>query len=130
MNMDRFKFRVWVEGVLGYMQYSDVAVVDDGVLVSGELFSLPNDSVTLMQCTGLKDSEGKLVFEGDVLVWTNEGEIHNTIGGLNRKLVVVWDDDVASFCLRGHNDFDADLIKEMRVLGNIYSNPELLEGER
>lgn len=72
-----------------------------------------------LQFTGLHDKNGKEIWEGDIVTWGN-GNAVITYGGK------IWIDDgreeVAGFIAE-----DCLLNSECRVLGNIYSNPELLE---
>ena len=87
------------------------------------------DKVELMQSTGLKDKNGKEIFEGDII--TNGEEVvdvknHPTLG----FYTVV--NGVERFF--GSNisikDFEKD-VEEFssvtEIIGNIYENPELLE---
>ena len=76
------------------------------------------DYSRLMQCTGLQDKNGKLIYEGDIVKdlimsgifyivkWFNSGfYLESTISGSFLKF----------------ND------TQQEVIGNIYENPELLE---
>ena len=87
---------------------------------------VPEDQhyLKIMQYTGLKDKNGKEIYEGDIVNWF----LHT----LKRKYVSVieWDDDLASFCLKNKDWTEFDFIKvfsSLEVIGNIYENPELLE---
>jgi uncharacterized phage protein (TIGR01671 family) len=79
---------------------------------------------TLGQYTGLKDSKGNRIFEGDIL----EGaDFTAEDGGFG---VVSFED--GAFEVNGNNitgTFHENYWgKEFEVIGNIYDNPELLDG--
>ena len=97
----------------------------------GETNFISFDDIELMQSTGLKDKNGKEIFEGDII--TNGISIvdvksHPTLG----FYTVV--NGVESFF--GSNtsikDFENDVEEfssVIEIIGNIYENPELLEVE-
>lgn len=72
----------------------------------------------LMQSTGLADVNGKEIFEGDIVLIYDE------------KISKVFYSQ-GSFCvdiLNGGTPLHAFSSKQLEVIGNIYENPELLEG--
>lgn len=99
-------------------------------------------SETLGQYTGLKDKNGTMIFEGDIVI----GEKYPFIdeGKQNYVGIVEYYIDIAQFaytykCVnknkRGisdgiNNEFEANndlILEELEVIGNIFENPELLE---
>ena len=124
---DRFKFRFWhtpSEKMLdcyGFNEHYTFADTLDGI--GTEYNPCKTSDCVLMQCTGLRDKNGKLIYEGDIL-WILCTESH--IG------VVCWDNEKAYYRINGkgvaynvlqvlHSEF------AFEVIGNIYENPELLE---
>lgn len=106
---DRFKFRQWDKNtkMMGYYNCNENPL---------HTLMIPCGK-NIMQCTGLKDENGKLIFEGDVV---NQ---NNTIYSVN------WCD--GSFCfkdaLNGKNyTVEFVMSAKLEVIGNIYENKELL----
>ncbi len=147
---ERFLFRgkrkdngEWVYGGIFY-QKSDEVKEKAVYIIRGSL----NDvgcayeviPETIGQCTGLRDKNGKLIFEGDVVKLTD------TNNNIEWKAYVVFGNPYGEFnwgwnlmYIGEKTKVDTDILlwTEMEetgayceVIGNVYDNPELLEVER
>lgn len=150
------KFRAYDNGSLSRMYQPDEVMVGNGnIWIIDEDSSdgewLVNNDIDLMQSTGLKDKNGKEIFEGDILKFNDEwsdycyeGYVDGSIGGINYVEVRT---DTTSFvfgkteipessllCLVNdeHLSFK-ELIEsedfEFEIIGNIFENGELIEIE-
>ncbi len=107
--MREIKFRAW-DGT-GSIMFSDVHKRIDFC----EILHIP-DHFTVMQYTGLKDKNGKEIYEGDIQDYGN-----------GRIVVVEFKD--GCFGLRMPNgDFEKTWVRpdQFKVIGNVYENPELI----
>jgi len=94
----------------------------DGVLTWRLNNNLRSDDIELMQYTGLKDKNGKEIYEGDIIKFKD----------LNYD--VCWNEGMAGFRVRSQKGIayiTGDLFKAVdegcKVIGNIYENPDLLK---
>ena len=165
--MRSLKFRVWYENVKrgekkgdeivwstkSYYDYSPI--IDNGGLLEVEggwdIWGNSDENYVIEQYTGLKDKNGKEIYEGDIL------EFDKDFDDSAQRYVPYFDEKLAAFGFRiygyqyyisesGSEEFESEmsLISEMENyereeiifyteyisrVGNIHENPELLGGE-
>lgn len=132
------KFRAWHKtweemGKVKRIRFDDEGNVTT-VLFEGKILGANEkiDEIELMQSTGLFDRNGKEIFEGDII--TNGPDVmcmkrHNTLGFyVEEKGKVEFIADSAVL-----EDFEEDakeIADRLEIIGNIYENTELLEGDK
>ena len=126
---NRFKFRVWDKENFNYLEFEGFK--------KGEIefnFDIDTNSIwiefdhnkyILEQCTGLKDKNGKLIYEGDIInIWCKNFT-------KNQISEVKFCKERAAFTFDYFTDF-GNIVPctmdktEIEVIGNIYENKELL----
>lgn len=116
---DRFKFRVWDIGNDKFCFFN----LEQGLSDRIEQMTNYKGIGSVEQCTGLKDKNGKLIFESDLVKCVyNNSRIE--IG------TVVWQSGcgVCGFEINTKENLRLDFLGcEIEVIGNIHQNSELLE---
>lgn len=116
------KFRAW-DGEDMYIP--EIQENEQGENINDWFTSFRN--VTLMQYTGLKDKNGKEIYEGDVVEYLERG-MKNCVG-IGQ---VTWNKDgwnVEGF-YDGSQDEPGRAFSEnaqLEIIGNVWENPELIE---
>ena len=86
------------------------------------------DPSTICQRTGLKDKNGKLIWENDVVGFWDTYSTENGQAEMDCIGKVVWDDETISFQVTNRLSAESyEVLDECSVIGNIFDNPELLE---
>lgn len=129
---DRFKFRAWDINSKKYLEDFYIMATDGKIIYSS---AENEDEVIIEQCTGLKDKNGKLIFEGDIV------EVTNLTKTYSLKTPVIWEKDIGAFMVWGDKEklfgnYIGALLEEdengivpytVEVIGNIHDNVELLK---
>ncbi|APO61415.1 hypothetical protein AB623_12640 [Listeria monocytogenes] len=76
------------------------------------------DPETVGQYTGLKDKNGKKIFEGDV-GWDEHNECYGVVKFEEGKFLYVWENIAEDLW---------EVADDIEICGNIHENPELMEG--
>lgn len=88
----------------------------------------PLESCQLLQYTGLKDCNGKEIYEGDIVSYKTLGSFGESMD--NMQGIVVFKDAMFAVLYdkeKGYEDCLCNCMKPVEIIGNIHENPELLE---
>ena len=123
--MREIKFRAWNKPTMQMTYWPSLQIMlesSNGTFHDKRNFLAEfND---FMQFTGLKDSKGKEIYEGDICKYFQK----TPLGWIPHKGEMVFDN--RQFKIKAFVDdiwdFESDA-KDIEVIGNIYENPELLK---
>ena len=127
---DRLKFRVWHKKrkkMYEVLHLHTATWSNGGDWVTAKGFNIitrqdmhiqiePKDGI-IMQCTGLKDKKGQLIYEGDIVQFKISGNL--------TKAVVSYDNDYGEY-RKGNFASLGSYQNSTEVIGNIYENEDLL----
>ncbi|ERR1700744_115012 len=116
----------------GFCIFPDGNLTNIWTIRSGPSYISQSDKFIPMQSTGLKDKNGKEIFEADVLkirIAYEEGDEQVTYEVENAVMALIdlKEKDVICYTFHhmGNKTFSATI--DGVIIGNIYENPELLE---
>ena len=144
--IDRFKFRVWdnIHKRYIYCDFAGYCSVDYSGNGEKRIVFMPSgveqikngrpllyakeDEAKIEQCTGLKDKNGKLIYEGDIVLKSDV----NAIGySRTRVCKVHWHNDWLSWAITTQYGDTYELSEfepqQYEIIGNIHENTDLLE---
>jgi len=109
------KFRAWSPGRHAWMCGYRPQINIDRFNHNATRFFHDESDMVYEQYTGLKDRDGKEIYEGDIIQWWNKVTPSQAVvripGGWNPFI----------------DDMTLDSTHHIEVIGNIHENPELLE---
>ena len=134
--MRKIKFRVWNKEKQKFVGVDDKSILlsEYGSLRTidrwGNLGSVNKESYKLNFFTGLKDKEGKEIYEGDiveglVMFQNNLMEVKGVIKFIHGRFVIA----EYNCSLYKFSNAQGNQSNEITVIGNKYENPKLLGGE-
>ena len=114
--MREIKFRAWNGEQMVSPDY-----IDNRGIAHWRENSIPTSTDKIMQYTGLKDKNGKEIYEGDIV------RMANPYTSKLRGSEVIY--TYAQFAIIADDDFiPLGDIQNWEIIGNVYENPELLKG--
>ena len=126
---DRFKFRVWnkrEDCYIGKPNPQPLLQANGLLAYFTEATAKAMDFYDIEFCTGLKDKNGKLIYEGDIME-------HRIYLGNPELYVVKWSESLNGWVYQeAKNSLKISYILTEftdSIIGNIHENPELLKEE-
>lgn len=134
--MREIKFRIWSRHFNQWMNHCgaidccgrvvSLYVKKDGTQITPMWTQFPDDDITIQQFTGLKDKNGKEIYEGDVIQYNRR----SSYDGINFE--VKWNEDNWGWVLVSKNkDYlvnertpEGNRYSFVEVVGNVFENPE------
>ena len=121
------KFRAWLKNDKEIIDVDEIHWFDGELDIIGDYITFVRkaDEIELMQSTGLKDKNGKEIFEGDILK--------------SNKYITSVFYERGAYCVKFSRTPNTTVTMNVisfiekyktKIIGNIYENPELLEDNK
>jgi uncharacterized phage protein (TIGR01671 family) len=146
--MREIKFRAWIKKesrmaeVQNLSQNGKSIVVDDSDMDGAYNRHFGKEKYELMQYTGLKDKNGKEIYEGDIIAGYKGDFVHNVIGvvkycGLSFVFEGTTEENRYEISGGKGNNYwrytvtnsSVKELPEIEIIGNIYEHPHLINAK-
>lgn len=117
----KIKDRQWIEGYLIYSFTGVPFIVTEYDHILALVARDEVDPSTICKCTGLKDKNGKLIWENDI-VKINNSKVNTLITFRDFEII-------CTIPREKYYKHRLEYTTEYEVVGNIFDNPKLLESE-
>ena len=132
--MREIKFRVLIDCKMYYQDkyeaygdnLSSIDICKETITITSfynykDVYRFEDEEVKLMQCTGVKDKNGKEIYEGDIVILNDTEEENRCVVKYKYGSYILIDGDLRE------DLSNVESHKFLEVVGNIYENKNLLE---
>ena len=129
--MREIKFRAWTESDKSMTRPLDIGIPDEAEAIRYYGIGQKSGLSILEQFTGLRDKNGKEIYEGDIVSIEHILVYERTVSHPKRNAIMTWDEGETGFRLSSdsvkNTNPDIYPVCCLEVIGNIHENPELLK---
>ncbi len=139
----------WVQGIPFEIEGKQVILINDNEnflkvhyleenMWNTEIYAIEVEASTICQCTGLKDKNGKLIWENDIVkelfgrgcALIKYGSYQNCFDSTKAEHIGFYVDWFGRYAKSRRKDLGYWInMVDAEIVGNIFDNPELLESE-
>lgn len=143
------KDKQWVTGTIMYIENKCMMLIEDeenllrvhyldDEMWSADIYAIEVDELTICQCTGLKDKNGNLIWDNDIVkdlfsdvcAQIKYGSYQNCFDSTKAEHVGFYVGWSGKYVKRHRKDLGYWInIVDAEVVGNVFDKPELLESE-
>lgn len=140
--MREIKFRAWDKKEKRWVIYEDCIWLLG--LANNKLELVVSKGIIPVQYTGLKDKNGKEIYEGDIIGEFGENALGQKVQWIYQVCFGIYDngesyedrtagngwylESISNGYIREFTDIEG-FLDGLKIIGNIYENPQLLEGK-